>query len=126
MYEPIRDVDPRWRAIHRWIWLAMPDDAAQEVRLTYIEYPHLTDAARAALISQRLRQLAHDCWRRDISRRPPCAVRPSKLKRATGYRCDTERKRVVRLALEQADRQRIAALGGRTRWTADEISSARS
>lgn len=77
----------RWRTVHRWIWIAMPEDAAQEVQLTYVEYPHLTDVARTKLISQRLRQLAHDCWRRDINRRRPlCTERPSKLRKASGYR----------------------------------------
>jgi hypothetical protein len=111
MYEPITDIDPRWCIIHRWIWLAMPDDAAQEVRLTFIEFPNLTEAARADLISDRLRSLAHQCWRREIIRRPPMNTKPSKLKRATGYRKDPDRKRDARMRLSPERRAEIAREG---------------
>ena len=115
MYEPITDIDPRLRIISRWLWIAAPDDCAQEVRLTYVEYPHLTNRARQELVRDRLRLLARDIWRREIVRRPRCRTRHSKLLRDTGYRSDAQRKSDVRMELDQMERVRIAALGGRAR-----------
>jgi hypothetical protein len=112
MYESTSDINPRLKIISRWLWLAVPDDCAQEVRLTYVEYPSLTQRAREELVRDRLRILARDIWRREIVRRPRCRTRHSKLLRATGYRTDAQRKRTVRMELDSMERVRIAALGG--------------
>jgi hypothetical protein len=115
MYEPTTDIEPRLKLISRWLWIAAPDDCAQEVRMTYVEYPSLTDHARRELVRDRLHILARDIWRRELSRPVKCRTRHSKLVRATGYRSDAQRKRAVRMELDQMERVRIAALGARAR-----------
>lgn len=74
--------------IMRWLWMALPEDAQQEVALTYVQYPHLTDAAREQLIRYRLRVLRYEVWNREIGSRPKAEpnLRPSKLARRRGYR----------------------------------------
>lgn len=76
------------RLPHRWLWLALPDDYEQEVALSHLLYPRLTEAARREHVSYRLRLLRHEVWDRYITRRPrvPPGLRPSKLARRTGYR----------------------------------------
>ena len=76
--------------IHRWMWLAYPEDCAQECLLTEVEFPHLTEAARRELISYRLRKLRYEIWGRFGARSPriPSGLRPSKLARRRGYRKD--------------------------------------
>lgn len=78
--------------IPRWIALALPEDAAQEVALVAVEYPHLTDAARLALLRQRMRVLRHEIWDRIVTRIPRAdpGLRPSKLARRRGYRRNKE------------------------------------
>jgi len=72
----------------RWLWLALPWDCAQEVELSYLEHPCLTEEARREDIRYRLTLLAWEVWRREITRRPrkPSGLRPSKLSRRRGYR----------------------------------------
>lgn len=76
--------------IHRWLWLALPEDAAQECRVVELEYPDMTKAAREELVSFRLRKLRHEVWDRLITRTPktPSGLRPSKLGKRRGYRRD--------------------------------------
>ena len=111
------DIPPRIRQIHRWIWLAMPDDAAQEYRLTLIEHPALTDAQRERLISHRLRELARTCWRREPHRRTVAlrTISPSRLAgrdgNTTHYRTDPERKRAARNKVSPERRAEIARMG---------------
>ena len=123
MYEPLTDIRPQDR-LHRWIWLAMPDDAAQEVRITYIEYPRLTDAARAALISDRLRELARQCWRRDICRPVRRKTRPDKLRAITDYRADSGQHRAARTKVTPERRREIAAMGQAARKARKEMRDA--
>lgn len=122
MYEPLTDIPPRIRQIHRWIWLAMPDDAAQEYRLTLIEHPVLTDAQRERLISHRLRELARTCWRREPHRRTVAlrTISPSRLTGRDGstthYRTDPDRHRAARTKVSPERRVEIARLAATSRW----------
>ncbi len=74
--------------ICRWLWLAIPEDAQQEVMLSLLEHPELTASAREEDISYRLRLLRVQVWDRIVSPPPkkPHGLRPSKLRRRTGYR----------------------------------------
>jgi hypothetical protein len=82
----------RYGHIHRWLWLALPEDCQQEAALTEIEYPALTADAREELISYRLRRLRREAWDRIVSGpvKTPHGLRPSKLKRRRGYRRNKE------------------------------------
>ena len=123
MYEPLADIPPYIRQIHRWIWLAMPDDAAQEYRLTLIEHPVLTDAQRERLMSYRLRELARTCWRREphrrTVRRTVRTIMPSRLSGTDGntthYRTDPDRHRAARNKVSPERRAQIARMGAAAR-----------
>ena len=121
MYEPLTDIPPHIRQIHRWIWLAMPDDAAQEYRLTLIEHPELTNAQRQQLISHRLRELARTCWRREPHRRTSLirTISPSRLVgrdgNTTHYRTDPDRHRAARNKVSPERREQIARMGAAAR-----------
>jgi hypothetical protein len=82
----------------RWLWLALPEDCAQEAALVAVEYPQLTEAARWELLQYRLKVLRHEVWDRQPRRRPrkPVGLRPSKLKKRSGYRRDSRRKSEAR------------------------------
>lgn len=98
----------------RWIWLALPEDAAQEAWLAVAELgPHARPAAIRKAVAYRLRELARTCWRRDICRpaKKPTIMRPSKQKQRTGYRADAQRKSAIRLAMPEERRREIAAKG---------------
>jgi len=126
VYEPLTDIPPHIRQIHRWIWLAMPDDAAQEYRLTLIEHPELTNAQRQQLISHRLRELARTCWRREPHRRTWTVrtIMPSRLSGTDGntthYRTDPDRHRAARNKVSPERRAQIARMGAAARWARKE------
>lgn len=121
MYESLTDIPMCIRQIHRWIWLAMPDDAAQEYRLSLIEHPALTDVQRVRLISYRLRELARTCWRRAPQRRTPAirTILPSRLAgrdgNTTHYRTDPDRHRAARNKVSPERRAQIARMGAAAR-----------
>lgn len=82
----------QYGAIHRWMWLALPDDCQREAALSEVEHPHLTPAARQEDISFRLRCLRRAVWDREIGGpvKRPHGLRPSKLAHRRGYRRNKE------------------------------------
>ena len=48
----------------RWMWLAMPDDVAQEIALAALLAP--TPARLVAVARYRLRELSRTQWRREL------------------------------------------------------------
>jgi hypothetical protein len=99
--------------VPRWLALALPDDAAQEVALVDLMHPHLTPRARREMIAYRMRCLRVEVWERRPSRTPrvPHGLRPSKLAARTGYRTDSAAHREARLTLDPAVRRAIARKG---------------
>lgn len=65
----------------RWMWLAVPDDTAQEILLGLLLGEH------AYQIRLRLRRLAWAIWRRDVSGRPALGPTWSERKRR-GWRTE--------------------------------------
>ena len=99
--------------VPRWMALALPDDADQEVALVDILYPRLTPLARRQMIQYRMRRLRVEVWERRPCRTPriPPGLRPSKLATRTGYRTDSAAHREARLTLDPAVRRALARKG---------------
>lgn len=74
------------RVRRRWMWLALPDDAEQCLRIA--EFLHQTDHRRALELKYLLDCLRHEVWDRSPTKRPkrPAQLRPSRELVATGYR----------------------------------------
>ncbi len=87
------------RDIPRWMRLAFPEDAQQEMVVIRLEHPDgLTPSAARALLRYRLAILRYEVWDREIRRRPRARanLRPSKLAKARGYRHDFARHSIAR------------------------------
>jgi hypothetical protein len=99
--------------IPRWMALALPDDASQEVALVDLMYPCLTPLARREMIQYRMRRLRVEVWERRPCRTPrlPSGLRPSKLATRTGYRTDSAAHKEARLTLTPETRRAIARKG---------------
>jgi len=112
--------------VHRWLWLALPDDCQQEAAIVEWLYSQYPASTRRTMLSYRLRQLRHEVWDRDLTRSPkaPSSLRPSKLARCTGYRTDSARHHQARMTVDPATRRAIARKGASSCRTA-ESSSAR-
>jgi hypothetical protein len=98
--------------VPRWVWLALPDDAAQCCWMAEAMHPHRPAAQRAEL-RYMIRELARTAWRREILRpapRPPI-LRPSKQAHVTGYRTDSARHYEARMKLSPERRAEIARKG---------------
>lgn len=108
----IAAMSPLATLVPRWIWLAMPDDAAQCCWLAEAMHPHRPAAQRAEL-RYSIRELARTAWRREITRPTPRPelLRPSKLARITGYRTDSARHHEARMKLTPERRAEIARKG---------------
>jgi hypothetical protein len=111
--------------VPRWMALALPEDAAQEVALVDLLYLRLTPLARRQMIQYRMRRLRVEVWERRPCRAPrvPHGLRPSKLTTRTGYRTDSAAHREARLTLNAETRRAIARKGASCRTA--ENSSAR-
>ena len=112
--------------VPRWIRIAMPEDARQEIALLDIEFPALSPASRKAMIRYRLTALRHAIWDRLPRYKPkvPSACRPSKLAKATGYRTDSAAHREARQNVNPETRRAIARKGAQARWSAESSSRA--
>ena len=112
--------------ICRWLWLALPEDAQQEVAIVLWQYPSLTPRAREAVIRYRLSRLRHEVWDRGPTRAPraPHGIRPSKLAKRTGYRRDSAAHREARLTVNPEQRRAISRKGGIKRWNEESFSRA--
>lgn len=90
-------IPPHGSVPMRWLWLALSDECAQEAALIDVEYPRLTNAARWELLTYRLAVLRHQVWDRYITPQPRISrwpgIRPSKLRRRTGYRRSKPRRK---------------------------------
>lgn len=77
----------------RWLRLALPDDFAQCRRIA--EWVETTEHRRAVLFEFLLAELRHQCWDRRPTRAPkkPHLLRPSKQRRASGYRRDHSKRK---------------------------------
>ena len=111
--------------ICRWMWLALPEDANQEVAIARVEHPTLPPRALEQVIRHRLHVLRHQVWDRTPTRIPsaPSGLRPSKLARHTGYRTDSAAHREARQKVNPETRREIARKGAACRIA--ENSSAR-
>jgi hypothetical protein len=111
--------------ICRWLWLALPEDAQQEVSIVLWQYPSLTARAREAVIRYRFAKLRHEAWDRRPTRVPliPHGIRPSKLAKCSGYRTDSAAHRTARLTVNPEQRRAIARKG-QTAWRDANFSRA--
>jgi hypothetical protein len=103
--------------VPRWMALALPDDASQEVALVDLMYPRLTPLACREMIQYRMRRLRVEVWERRPCRTPrlPSGLRPSKLATRTGYRHDSAAHREARLTVNPETRRAIARKGASCR-----------
>ena len=98
--------------VPRWLWLAMPDDVAQEIALARLATR--TEAQFRAMLRYRLRLLRRDNWDRwpKAHIKAPVCCRPSKIAAITGYRTDSAAHREARLTKVLADRRAEIAREG--------------
>ena len=107
--------------IPRWMVLAMPEDVAQIVAMSSIEFQ--TPAQRRAARDFYLRELRRTQWERGPrkpTRRPSC-LRPSK--QTSGYRTQSSAHVAARRKLTPERRAEIARKGASVRWNAGSFSS---
>lgn len=103
---------PLAHRIPRWVWLALPDDAAQLCHLAELLHPR-SHLAQEVELGYLVRELTRTNWRREIVRRTrrPSFLQPSKRARHTGYRVDSNRKRIARMKVDPKLRVEIARKG---------------
>lgn len=104
------------RGIPRWMLLShLAEDVQQIAALVEIEYA--TPGQRSQALRYYLRCLRRDQWERRPVRpvKRPEGLKPSKRKKATGYRTNPERHRTSRAKVPRITRILIASAGGMAR-----------
>jgi hypothetical protein len=98
--------------------LAFPEDLAQEIALIDYQWPNITLETRRKLVRQKCRELEHEIWKREPTRRPRSkpAFEPSRLKESTGYKNNSAAKREARAKVSPERRREIARLGWEARF----------
>lgn len=109
---------PGWRTINRWLWIALPEDARQNVHLAFLL---CGSHAKLQAVQQTFRFLMREMRRTMWDRKPcrktslPRALQPSRIKKRTGWINDRAAKSRVRMVMPPERRREIATMGNRAR-----------